>query len=119
MSLKDQILSADDSIKEPVDIPEWGSLKLFVRVLSGEERDDFEASMVQQRGKNTVQNLRNVRAKLAVRCLCDETGARIFEDADATALGKKSGSALQLVFEKARKLNRLTNEDVEELAGNS
>lgn len=119
MSLRDDILAADDSEREEILIPKWTPEPLYVHVMSGLDRDDFEASMIQQRGKSQVQNLSNVRAKLAVRTLKDKDGARIFQDADAQALGAKSGAELQRVFEVARKLNRLSNEDVEELAKNS
>lgn len=118
MNIREQILNAEDRELEPIDLPKWGSPEVFVRVMSGTERDDFEASMIQQRGKNVTQNLTNIRAKLAVRCLVDKEGKRVFSDDDAVELGKKSCSMLQLVFEKARDLNKLSNEDVEELAKN-
>lgn len=119
MSLRDEILAANDLGREPIELPEWTSAKLFVRVMPGEERDAFEASTVKRRGKNVEQNLSNLRARLAVRVLVDEGGNRIFKDEDADALGMKSGAALEKVFSVACRLNRLRNEDVEELVGNS
>ena len=118
MGIRDDILSADDSDLEEILIPKWTAEPLYVCVMSGTDRDAFEASMIVQRGKSQAQNLSNIRAKLAVRCLVDKDRNRIFSDDDADALGKKSGAELQRVFEVARRKNRLSNEDVEELAKN-
>jgi len=116
---RDTILAVEDLEVEDLEVPEWkGTVR--VRALTGAERDDYEASMHQQRGKNNyVRNLANVRAKLVVRCVVDEDGKRIFTDQDANALGKKSAAALDRIFEVAARLSRLSEEDVEELAGKS
>jgi hypothetical protein len=115
---RDAILHADDIEYEDVDVPEWNGA-VRVRALTGTERDAYEASMSQQRGKNYVRNLANIRAKLVVKTVVDEQGERVFSDQDANALGKKSASALDRIFEVAARLSRLSDEDVEELAGKS
>ncbi len=102
----------------PVSVPELGG-RLHVRVLSGAERDAWEATIVETRGKDRVVNLRNIRARLAALCCCDAAGKRMFTDAQAEALGRKSARALERIFSAARKVNGLSEEDVEELAGNS
>jgi hypothetical protein len=112
------ILNADDLESENLEIPEWGGT-VRVRALTGAERDAYEASMRQQRGREFVANLANVRAKLVVRSVVDQAGDRIFTDQDANALGKKSAAALDRIFECAAKLSRLSDEDVDELAGKS
>lgn len=115
---RDAILGADDLQYEDLDVPEWGGI-VRVRSLSGAERDNYEASMRLQRGKEFIANMANVRAKLVVRCVVDEDGKRLFTDNDAPALGEKSAAALDRVFEVAARLSRLSDEDVDELAGNS
>lgn len=115
MLSKDDILKADDLEQEECEVPEWGGAVL-VRALNGRERDDYEASCVQQRGKDMHRNLANVRAKLVVRSVIDEEGKRLFRDQDANALGLKSAAALDRVFTVAARLSRLSDEDVEELA---
>ncbi len=89
-----------------------------MRGLTGAERDAFEQSIVETRGKNTRMNLRNIRAKLVALTVVDEDGNRIFSDEDAEALGKKSAAALDRIFAVAQRLSGLRPEDVEELAGN-
>ncbi|WP_119728335.1 hypothetical protein [Thermomonospora amylolytica] len=111
---KDQILAADDLTTEDVEVPEWGGT-VRVRTLTGAERDRFEESMAQTRGKSVKTNLANLRARLVALCVVDEDGKRLFSDSEAAALGRKSAAALDRVFEAARKLNRMTEEDVEEL----
>ena len=115
MSLtKDQILRADDLPREQVDVPEWGG-SVFVRTMTGAERDAFEQSIVEDSGRN----LANLRARLAVLTVVDADGARLFADSDAMVLGGKSAAALSRVFNVAQRLNALTNSDVEELGKNS
>jgi len=114
---REAILQADDLPRELVEVPEWGGA-LYVRALTGAERDAFEQSIVETRGKNTRMNLRNIRARLVALTVIDEDGNRLFSDDDVEALGRKSAAALNRVFEVAQRLSGLRPEDVEELAGN-
>ena len=113
-TLRDQILAASDRPREKVDVPEWG-ISVFISTMSGAERDGFESEIVTLHGKKTRLNLQNIRAKLVVRTLVDETGQRIFSDADVAELGKKSSSVLSRLYEIAQRLNSLREEDVAEL----
>lgn len=117
---RDEILGASDIKRELVQVPEWGEdAAVWVRSLTAKERDDYERSMiVYQNGKNKP-DLSQARAKLAAAAICDENGVRLFTDADVKALGDKSASALQRVFEVAQRLSGITGEDVEELVKNS
>lgn len=112
---RDAILTADDLTSEVVDVPEWGG-QVRLRVLTGAERDKFEAS-ISADGKKI--NRENLRARFVVLCVVDDDGQRIFTDADASKLGLKSASALDRLFTKAQRMNGLSDEDVETLAGNS
>ncbi|WP_461367541.1 hypothetical protein [Candidatus Darwinibacter acetoxidans] len=115
---RDAILQAEDLPCELVEVPEWSG-SVYVRALTGIERDAFEQSVVEQKGKSTKMNLRNIRAKLVALTAVDEEGKRLFTDDDAALLGKKSAAALDRVFDVAQRLSGLRQEDVEELAGNS
>lgn len=112
---RDDILKVVDQAIELVAVPEWGG-EVWVRGLNGAERDKFEASMVQTRGKSQTVNMANVRARLAAASMCDEGGVRLFADADVDALGQKSAAALQRVFLVAQRLSGIGEEDVKELA---
>jgi hypothetical protein len=116
---REQILQANDIVTEEVSVPEWGG-KVLVRGLTGTERDALEASLVDMKSRKSQSfNLQNMRAKLVVMAVVGPGGGRVFTDEDVKALGKKSASALNRVFEKAQQLAGLTEEDVEELTKNS
>ncbi len=112
---RDLILEANDLKREQVEIPEWGGT-VYVRGLTGAERDAFEASINADGGQGKIQN---VRARLVAFTVVDENGNRIFSDADAGILGRKSANALNRVFEVALRLNGIGNKEVEALAKNS
>lgn len=116
---KSEILAQDDLKYEDVQVPEWGGAWVRVRTLNGAERDEFEASTVTRRGKSIETNLRNIRARLCLLCLVDETGERLFQYEDEFPLGGKSAAALDRIFQVAQRLNGLREADIEELAGES
>lgn len=115
---REQILGATDIITEVVPVPEWGG-EVLVRSLSGAERDRFEASIVDVRGKRRSVNLLNVRARLVALAIVDESGQQVFRAGDVEALGAKSAAALSRVFDAAQRLSGLSDDDVEELKKNS
>lgn len=115
---RDDILQASDLATEEIYVPEWNGW-VRVRAITGSERDAYEASLVQRKGKKTELNPSNMRAKLIALSVVDEEGRRLFTDTDVEALGKKSGAALDRVFAVAQRLSGLRDEDMEELAGNS
>lgn len=114
---KDAILSASDLQREKVSVPEWGG-EVWVRTLTGKERDQLEASVVEMKGKVAQANLVNLRAKMCALCMVDDEGTRLFGEADIDALGGKSASALDRVFSVAQKLNGMSADDVEALTKN-
>jgi hypothetical protein len=110
---REAILNVVDLKPEVVEVPEWGG-SLYIRMLTASERDKFEASCV---GTGKKQNLTNIRARLVVLCACDEAGERLFTDADAEALGRKSAAAVDKVFGACSKLNGFSSQDIEDLEG--
>ena len=89
---------------------------LYVREMSGEERDAFEASIVAERNGGRKLNMKNIRAKLAVLTVCDAEGNRLLRDADVEAVGKKSAALLQRIFVTAQRLSGIGDEAVKELS---
>ena len=114
---KAQILAADALPREQVSVPEWGG-DVFVRALTASERDAFEQELTVQRGKQIEVNMKDVRAKLCSRAICDEAGERLFTDGEIHALGAKSAAVVTRLFEVAQRLSGLTGADVEQLAKN-
>ena len=119
---KESILSADDLTMEEVEIPEWGG-SVWVKALTGTQRDKYEQSMLDMRrvGQKTVvkPTMTNAKAQLAVQCVVDEAGVRLFDNNDARALGDKSACALNTIADVAMRLSGMTEQDLKDLEGNS
>ena len=112
-----EILEANDIKIQEVAVPEWGEdAAVYVKGMTGAERDKFEGSLITLRGKDKQMNMANIRAKLASMTICDEKGKRLFNENDVQSLSQKSAAALQRVFAVAQKLSGISDEDVEELA---
>ena len=104
---KEAILAADDLPRETVLVPEWGG-DVYVRTMSGTDRDAFEASLLEKDGR-----MENVRARLVALTLCDSQGDRLFDDSEIAALGRKSARALDRVFSVAQRLNGIGVDQVD------
>jgi len=103
---------------EVVNVPDAGEFR--IRVMGGADRDSFEASNYTTDDKGKLKpDLRNVRARLLARCLCNEAGDRLFTDADAPKLGKMAALLAVPIYEACRKLNRMDADDVDEAEKNS
>lgn len=114
---RQQILEADDTKYETVECPEWGG-DVRLRSISGAKRDQYEQSLVEERGNSRKMNLRNARAKLIILCAVDETGRPLFTSEDLRALGAKNAAPLDRLFDAARKLTGMSDNDVEKLTEN-
>src|SRR6185503_6397195 len=101
---KEQILGAADAKSKTVNVPEWGGT-VRVKVMTGTERDAWEAAILDAEGKVSK---RQFRAKLLVQTLVDDAGKLLFTEADLNALSEKSGAAISRVYDVAAKLNALT-----------
>jgi hypothetical protein len=105
------ILAADDVRKEKIAVPEWGG-DVFLRVLTGTDRDRFEESYSEQK-------MKAFRIRFLILALCDETGQRLFADDEGDVLGKKSSVVINRLFEAGWKLNAFTQEAVDALGEDS
>lgn len=109
---KAKILAADDTKLKELDMTkEWGGV-VYVRTISGTERDFFEESYAEQK-------MKGFRVRFLVLALCDEKGERLFADSDAEQLGKKSSASINKAFEAAWAHNAFSPEAVEELGNDS
>jgi len=111
---KEQILNAEDSETKIVEVPEWGG-EVQVTNISAKERDAWEVGIAEAKDKGKPVD---VRASLCAKSIVNETGNRIFTDADIKKLGNKSAAALERVFTVAADLSKLNPADIEELEGN-
>lgn len=124
---REEILNSNDLEPVFVPTPEWAGgnpdAGVLVRPLSGFERDNLEKQMIKVRKNKAEYDVDgffgNFRAKICSMCIVDENGQNIFTPADVEALGRKNAGTLSRVSSKAQEISAFTDEDVEEIAGNS
>lgn len=91
----------------------------------GVERDEFEASLLKRTGKgkrkkSTVDNV-NIRARVIAFCACKGDGnpEKLFTPQEVAQLGELDAKILSPLFDEASKVAGLSDDDIEELEGNS
>jgi hypothetical protein len=109
-----QIFKADDIKTVTVKVPEWGG-EVIVKTMNATEKADFEMT-INADGKN--KNTHKMREMAIVATVVDKDGKLLFTPADINKLSKKSGAALDRIFDVTDKLNRILASDVETLAKN-
>jgi len=107
---RETILNANDCPLIPVDAPEWGG-QVFVPVLSISDLESITATV--KADGNDKGN-----AALAVQVIRDADGNRIFGDADAPLLAKKSSKVILRVIGAFNDANGFTEQKVEQAAKN-
>jgi hypothetical protein len=98
---------------------------VYVRAMTGRERDIFEQSLVKEKkdeeGKiigfdNAMQDF---RAKLCVCCVCDENGNNTLNPEDFPILSQHmSAKRLEVIVNQAQELNKISKKDKENLLKN-
>jgi hypothetical protein len=117
MSLtREQILSAADIKTVVVPTPEWGD-EVYVRTLSGADRDALESDIRADKDAGTLGL--NARARFCVAFASDSAGVPLFTIADIAAVSLKSAVVLDRIWNAGRKLNALSEADVEDKLKNS
>lgn len=99
---------------------------VYVRQMTGRERDNFEQSLIKEKknAKGEIVSydraLGDFRAKLAVVTCCDEEGKGLFLPDDYSLLSQNmSAKRLEMIVNAAQKLNAISEEDKEALVKNS
>ena len=115
---KNEILKANKLPTEIVATPEWGG-EVIVKTLTGRERDAFEVDMLGDNKGNKKLRLINIRAKLCARVMIGDDGNRLFSDKEVDKLGNMNCIPLDRIYEVASRLNKMTEEDIDELVEKS
>jgi hypothetical protein len=100
---------------------------VHVREMTGKEKDIWEQSLMKQKpsgnktkGIEYEVSLEDFRAKLAIVTVCDEKGVLLFKPQDVKVLNENmSASNLDKIVTVAQKLNRISEQDKEEILKNS
>jgi hypothetical protein len=96
---------------------------IFVRQMTGRERDRFEQSLIKENKSvegGYEKSLEDFRAKLAVCTVCNEAGVLTFSAGDFATLSQNMSAArLEKIINVAQKINKISEEDKENLVKNS
>jgi len=109
MLTKEQILSADDLRTVDVNVPEWGGV-IRLQTITARDRQKFHSG-------GTKGAMDDFMERFIVACAVDEKGKQLFAGEDVKALGNKSATALNRVFEAAVELNGMSQRGVEDIQG--
>ncbi len=111
---------------EVVEVDLGNKEAVFVRQMTGRERERFETSIMKKvkdkkgivTGMETV--MEDFRAKFAVYTVCDNKGVLVFEPTDVGLLSTNMSAArLTMIADAAQKINKMSEEDKEDLLKNS
>ncbi len=99
---------------------------VYVRAMSGHDRDVFEQSLLKEKLdekgnlKGYDRSMEDFRAKLAVLTICDEKGELLLAAKDYPMLSKRiSITKLEKIITAAQNLNKISEQDKEDLVKNS
>ncbi len=113
----DTILSTHSIKVEKVEVPEWGG-HVYVKVMTGEEKDRYETSFRKKVDGKLVPDLDNIRAKLVVFTMCDESGVCLATIDHVKALSKQSSTSLDRVVAAAQSINAMSHQEMDEIEKN-
>jgi hypothetical protein len=108
---KQQILSGRRAAPVALDVPELGGTVL-VRMMNGVQRERFERVY-------GATDRTDIRATLLAFTVVDDEGTPLFDEKDVAAINTMvDAPVLMRLYDEALKLNRVTQDQIEELAGN-
>jgi hypothetical protein len=114
---REQILAARENDVDTVDVPEWGG-SVGMRKMSCREAEAFHDWLNSRQADGSVRVI-DLRATLLSKVLCDAEGKRLFTEDDIEALGEKSSDVMHRLFIRAKGLNLIVDDAVEETEKNS
>ena len=104
---------------ERVELPEFGEdAHVFVKGFTAREKGRFETSLQNKKGNRDKARVQEVRERLLVATVCDEDGTLIMSADDVSELGNQDSGVVSRLFDVAMRLCGMSDDDVEELAGN-
>lgn len=116
MSIRDTILNAKSNKLTEVSINDssWGVDKLFVKLMSGKERLQFQKLAQTMKGEDENK----IVPFVIVQCVVDETGKSVFAADDYDSIMELNGMVIDSLFASALKVNGLMETSVDEAKKN-
>jgi len=125
MLTREQIQKIADIKTDKVPTPEWAAEGMpaheafvWVRGLTAEELDQFEASLITGKRKVSTDHMRAKLAVLAVVTGPERDAPPLFRESDVEWLSQKSAGPVNRIYSKIRAQTAMTDADLEELEKN-
>lgn len=116
---KEQFLKPRSVQVIEVPVPELGEgATVFMRGCTGRERTEFEASFRTKSGKTHIGRMKEIRERVIIYCLCNETGTRLLSEEDVDQVGKLPAKVVERLVEIGQSLMGMSDTDVESIVGN-
>lgn len=117
MSIRDKILSAEDIVREAVEVPEW-DVTLEVRGMTGAERTRIMALAMDSDGAGL--DFQQVYPEIVIATTFDvDSGEQIFSPDDRVALMAKSAQAIDRIAMVGMRLSGFTKDAADEAGKDS
>lgn len=116
------ILSAVPTHYEDVPTDEWGEgTAMRVRAMDFDTRDMWELAQIAFVDDKSGESFRGLRAKIVARCVIDESGKRLFTDADVAQFEKLDAAPIARAWKAIQRLSKVDTieDEVEEAVKNS
>ncbi len=114
MTLRETLAALSERKIVRLEEPGWPG-PIFIREMTGRERDAYEAWLIKPDGS---VNQDDYRARSALAVMCDEDGQRLSVESDLELVASIGTSALDVIVTRGRKLSWLGAEGIEAAKGN-
>lgn len=110
--LRKAIIDADDLVREVVEVPEWGDIKIEVRSLTSGDRNRLLSAAARE-GTSAI-DMEKYTADLVILTAFDpSSGEKVFDKADRDMLNQKNSAAVDRLFSTAARLAGLSDNSIE------
>lgn len=100
--------------RERVEIPEADDY-VIVQELTGAQRDEYDASLWEQRKRSVKMKMDHATAKLVVLSCINEDGSRRFGDDEIVKVSNLPAGILKRIAKVAQELSGITDDEIEDL----
>lgn len=105
LTSRDQFIQFASALKRVEACDVFGA-KVFIRVMSGAQREIYEAFVMSKQGKDgKIGDIKGLRAKLVSLTLCDADGALL--DISPDEVNEMDGLFVEELFSAAQRVNKL------------
>lgn len=105
MSLRDQIVTANDAPLTPVEVPEWGATVYVKRLSYGDK-----VKLVDELTDTADVVGKRLYAVAVLHCVCDQDGTRVFTPDDYDLVVSRDADAVLRVGRVAATVNKLVGD---------